>query len=701
MLGHKVSSAGLEVDKAKIDVISKLPPPTNIKGVRSFLGHVGFYRRFIKTSAKLLETKNYTAQKRTPFEFDDECQKAFESLKENLLFSCIRKARIGIFRLQLMCDASEFGWYDCLCVSKRRDPTLILSKRLFNTDHSALRHLFKKQDAKPHLIRWILLLQEFDIEIKDTKRNVNPINARNPTARACYECGSTDHVKAACPRAFILGAEEACQDPNIMTGIEPSDLGFSYEIEIASRQLVEIDKVIKGCKLEIEGHVFDINLILFGSGSFDVIIGMDWLSNHKAEIIYHEKLVLGAILVAESPYLLAPSKMEELSGKLKELHDKGFIRPSSSPWGAPTREGHEVHLGLVLELLKKEKLYAKFSKCKFWLREVSWTRYYRRFIENFSRIAKQLTDLTQKSKTFDWGEEQENAFQTLKDKLCNALVLALPDGPKDFVVYCDTSRLGLGCVLMQRGKVPLKGDMRTLIMDEAYKPKYYVHPRADKMYYDLRDRYWWLGMKKDIVVYVSRCLTCLKIKVEHQRPFGLLQQTKKPEWKWEKIAMDFVTKLPRTSSGHDTIWVIVDRLTKSAHFLPMHDDYKMDRLKAARDHQNSYADKRRKPLEFSVVEVFMDDFSVFGNSFDTCLNNLDKMLQRCKDAHLVLNWEKSYFMVKEGIVLRHKVSSAGLEVRQSKNDLISKLPPLLISKVLEAFLDMPVLTTFSLRTSRK
>ncbi|GKE35353.1 putative reverse transcriptase domain-containing protein, partial [Tanacetum coccineum] len=123
-------------------------------------------------------------------------------------------------------------------------------------------------------------------------------------------------------RAFMLGAEEARQDPNIMTGmftlndhyattlfdfgadyssisttfipllgIEPSDLGFSYEIEIASGQLVEIDKVIKGCKLEIDGHVFDINLIPFGSGSFDVIIGMDWLSDHKAEIIYHEKVV--------------------------------------------------------------------------------------------------------------------------------------------------------------------------------------------------------------------------------------------------------------------------------------------------------------------------------------------------------------------------------------------------------------------------
>ncbi|GJW08864.1 putative reverse transcriptase domain-containing protein [Tanacetum coccineum] len=125
---------------------------------------------------------------------------------------------------------------------------------------------------------------------------------------------------------------------------------------------------------------------------------------------------------------------------------------------------------------------------------------------------------------------------------------------------------------------PSKGDVRTLIMDEAHKSKYSIHPRADKTYYDLRDRYWWLGMKKDIAVYVSRCLTCLKVKAEHQRSSGLLQQPEIPEWKWEGIAMDFIRKLPRTSSGHDTIWVIVDRLTKSAHFLPMREDYKMDRL---------------------------------------------------------------------------------------------------------------------------
>nr|GEY63699.1 putative reverse transcriptase domain-containing protein [Tanacetum cinerariifolium] len=97
------------------------------------------------------------------------------------------------------------------------------------------------------------------------------------------------------------------------------------------------------------------------------------------------------------------------------------------------------------------------------------------------------------------------------------------------------------------------------------------------MYYDLRDRYWWPGMEKDIAEYVSKCLTCLKVKAEHQRPSGLLQQPDIPVWKWEGIALDFVTKFHRTSSGHHIIWVIVDRLTKSTHFLPMREDYKMER----------------------------------------------------------------------------------------------------------------------------
>ncbi|GJR90495.1 putative reverse transcriptase domain-containing protein [Tanacetum coccineum] len=420
-------------------------------------------------------------------------------------------------------------------------------------------------------------LGHLERDCRSVPRNVNPVNARNPTVRACYECGSTDHVRPACPRnqgnqargrAFMLGAEEARQDPNIVTGtftlnnhfattlfdsgadysfvsttfipllgLEPSDLGFRYEIKIASGQLVEIDKVIKGCKLEIEGHVFDIDLIPFGHGSFDVIIGMDWLSNYKAEIICHEKVVRiplpdGKVLrvLGERPeekarFLMGVKKQEEIvvvreflmiPSELRVHEDDipktafriryGHFEFTVMPFGltnAPamfmdlmnrvcspyldkfvivfiddiliyskTQEKHIEHLRLVLELLKREKLYAKFSKCEFWLKEVqflrhvingngihvdpnkieavkNWkaprtptevcsflglARYYRRFIENFSKTAKSLTILTQKSKTFKWGEGQELAFQTLKDKLCNVHVLALPDGPEDFVL---------------------------------------------------------------------------------------------------------------------------------------------------------------------------------------------------------------------------------------------------------------------------
>ncbi|GJS99709.1 putative reverse transcriptase domain-containing protein [Tanacetum coccineum] len=470
-------------------------------------------------------------------------------------------------------------------------------------------------------------------------------------------------------RAFMLRVEEARKDLNIMTGtftlnnhfattlfdsgadynfvsttfipllgIEPSELGFRYEI-----------KVIKGCKQEIDGHVFDIDFIPFGHGSFDVIIGER--PEGKARLLISVKAndkKQGEIVVVRD-FL----EIDLRSGyhQLRKHEDDipkttfrtryGHFKFTIMPFGLTNtpEEEHVEHLRLVLELLKKEKLYAKFSKSPRTPSEVrsflGLAGYYRRFIENFSKIAKSLTILTQKCKTFDWGEDQENAFQTLKDKLCNAPVLALLDEPEAFVVYCDASGLGLGFVLMQRGKViayasrqlkiheknytthdlelgavvfalkiwrhylygtksielfsdydceiryhyskanvvvdalsldemiehrsnetlysrdriwvPLKGDVRTLIMDEAHKSKYSVHPRADKMYYDLRDRYWWPGMKKDIAVYV-------------------------------RIAMDFATKFPRTSSGHDIIWVIMDRLTKSAHFLPMREDYKIDRL---------------------------------------------------------------------------------------------------------------------------
>ncbi|GJY22681.1 putative nucleotidyltransferase, ribonuclease H [Tanacetum coccineum] len=427
----------------------------------------------------------------------------------------------------------------------------------------------------------------------------------------------------------MMGVEEALQDSNIMTGtfslndhyatmlfdsgaddsfvsttfvplldIEPSSLGFSYEIEIASEQLVYINKVIRGCKLEIEGHTFHIDLIPFGHKSFDVIIGTNWLSRHRGRIplphgemlrvygewpeekvkhlmsakakepklkdiaiirnffeVFHDDLsglppsrevefridlIPGAMSVEKSPYRLAPNKIKELSYQLKELQDKGFIRPSSSLWGAPvlffkkkngcfricidyrelnkltiknrfplprigdlldqlqvsqyfskidlrsgyhqlrvheddipktafrtryghfefpvmpfgltnapaTKEEHEMHLGLILDMLKKEKLYVKFLKCEFRLRDVQFLGH----VVNSDSIHVDLSKI-EANKKYVWGDEQEMAFQTLKDKLCNAPILALLDGPKDFVVDYDASCQGLGCVLMQKGKV--------------------------------------------------------------------------------------------------------------------------------------------------------------------------------------------------------------------------------------------------------
>nr|GEV87648.1 putative reverse transcriptase domain-containing protein [Tanacetum cinerariifolium] len=260
-------------------------------------------------------------------------------------------------------------------------------------------------------------------------------------------------------------------------------------------------------------------------------------------------------------------------------------------------EEHGKHLKIIVELLKKERLYVKLSKFKFWLDSVeflghviehngvhvdlakikaikNWAApttptdvrkflrlagYNRRFIEGFSLISKTLTKLTQKDKKYEWGKEEEEAFQTLKQKLCSALILVLPKETKDFVVYCDASLKGYGAVLMQREKVIAYASrqlkvheenytthdlelgavvfaLRDLIMHESHKSKYSIHSASDKMYQDLKLLYWWPNMKADIATYDYH---------------GFCEWTaKNAEWVC-------------------TIWVIVDRLTKSAHFLPM------------------------------------------------------------------------------------------------------------------------------------
>jgi hypothetical protein len=130
----------------------------------------------------------------------------------------------------------------------------------------------------------------------------------------------------------------------------------------------------------------------------------------------------------------------------------------------------------------------------------------------------------------------------------------------------------------QRLWVPSNRELRDEILSEAHKSQFAIHPGSTKMYCDVKRRFWWPGLKLDIATYVSECLTCQRIKAEHQRPSGMLQHIEIPQWKWEHITMDFVTNLPKTRKNHDTIWVIVDRLTKSAHFLPMKVTDTLERL---------------------------------------------------------------------------------------------------------------------------
>ncbi|GKC90470.1 putative reverse transcriptase domain-containing protein [Tanacetum coccineum] len=323
------------------------------------------------------------------------------------------------------------------------------------------------------------------------------------------------------------------------------------------------------------------------------------------QVEFRIDLVPGAAPVARAPYRLAPSEMKELSVQLQELLEKGFIRSSSSPSicdqditsytlkrktfrllhlelvfiddilvYSMDEEEHGKHLKIILEMLKKERFGVHVDPAK---------------IEAIMSWAAPTTPT--------------------KQKLYSAPILALPKGTEDFMVYCDASLKGYGAVLMQREKViayasrqlkvheenytthdlelgageamkrknvkaenlgrlikpifecylngtrcfgnrvwfPRFGGLRELVMHESHKSKYSIHPGSDKMYQDLKLLYWWPNMKADIATYVSKCLTCAKVKAEQQKPSGLLQQNEIPVWKWERIMMDFMSGIAKNA----------------------------------------------------------------------------------------------------------------------------------------------------------
>nr|GEW45928.1 putative reverse transcriptase domain-containing protein [Tanacetum cinerariifolium] len=454
------------------------------------------------------------------------------------------------------------------------------------------------------------------------------------------------------------------------------------------------------------------------------------------QVVFQIDLIPGAAPVARAPYRLAPSEMKELSKQLKELSDKGFIRPSSSPWGAPVlfvkkRDGsfrmcvdyrelnkltvknrypllriddlfdqlqgssvyskielrsgyhqlrvreedvpkrhlklvfideiliysknkkeHEEHLRTILKLLKKEELYAMFSKCEFWipkhiLNQKDLNMRQRRWLELLSDYdckiryhpgkANVVADaLSRKEREplrvralvmtigLDLPKQILNAqtearkLENIKKEDVGGMLVENaknPDAireqklePRADGTQCLNGRSWIPCygdlrtVIMHESHkskysihpgsdkmyqdmkklywswIPCYGDLRTVIMHESHKSKYSIHPGSNKMYQNMKKLYWWPNMKADIATYIRKCLTCAKVKAEHQRPSGLLVQPEIPVWKWDNITMDFVTKLPKSPQGYDTIWVIVDRLTKLAIFAPMRETDPLEKL---------------------------------------------------------------------------------------------------------------------------
>nr|GEY07842.1 reverse transcriptase domain-containing protein [Tanacetum cinerariifolium] len=426
-------------------------------------------------------------------------------------------------------------------------------------------------------------------------------------------------------RSFISTAFSSLID------IVPTPLGNSYDVKLAYGKIVGVDTIMRGCTLNFLNHPFNIDLMPVELGNFDVIICMDWLRRCHAVIVCDEKLVRipsgneTLIFYDDNSNdrreswltIISCSKAQEYMAKACQI----FLAQISAKKEEDKSEGkqlkddnkeHEEHLKAILELLKKEELYAKFSKCEFWIPKASpktpmeirqflgLAGYYRRFIEGFSKIKKSMTKLTQNGVKFDWGEKEENTFQLIKQKLCSAPILDLPEGSEDFwsivmlhIRDCDIhyhpgkanvvadalshkeriEPLRVRALLMTigldlpkrvlevqiealkpenlknkdvggmikkdipkeklkphangtlclngRSWLPCYGDLRAVIMHESHKSKYSIHPGFDKMYQDMKKLYWWTNMKANIATYVSKCLTCAKVKAKHQRPSGL------------------------------------------------------------------------------------------------------------------------------------------------------------------------------------
>ncbi|GKB22784.1 putative reverse transcriptase domain-containing protein [Tanacetum coccineum] len=504
--------------------------------------------------------------------------------------------------------------------------------------------------------------RKFDDTYRNNQNQQRQENKRQNTGRAytagsgqkptCYECGAHGHFKRDCPKLKNNNHGNHGRNANAPAKVYAvGRAGINPNSNVVT-EIIRYKPILEGCTLNYHNHPVNIDLIPEKLGSLYAIIGMDWLAKYHAIIVCAKKIVRipwgNETLIVRGdercPIFLAhvttkeiedksekkrledvpinaPSEMKELSEQLKELSDKGFIRPSSSPWGAPvlfvkkndgsfwmcinyrelnkltvknryplpriddlfdhlqgssvyskidlrsgyhqlrvreediqktafrTRDGHyefqvmpfgltnapankhehEEHLKLILELLKKEELYAKFSNKPLRVRALVMTI--------GLDLPKQILN----------AQTEARKPENIKNEDVGGMLIENSKDPEKLRTEKLEPRADGTLCLNGRSWLPCYGDLRTVIMHESHKSKYSIHPGSDKMYQDMKKLYWWPNMKADIATYVSKCLTCAKVKAEHQRPSGLLVQPDKPQWKWDNITMEFVMKLPKSS----------------------------------------------------------------------------------------------------------------------------------------------------------
>ncbi|GJV57726.1 putative reverse transcriptase domain-containing protein [Tanacetum coccineum] len=444
-----------------------------------------------------------------------------------------------------------------------------------------------------------------------------------PKGNGCFECGAPGHFKRDCLK--LKNKDEGNRNAQ----------GWVYVVGNAENER-RMHRDNPGSKY----HSFNIDLMPVELGSFDVIIGMDWLRRCHAVIVCDEKLVQvpcgnetltffgnessngkesrliviscskaqeymakgcqvflaqisakkdedksssgstsgfnrtlmpGSATRSRSQYQLAPSEMKELSEQYKSLSDKKIHMACPHLGEAQIRSrigitqrsrvlGEQDIPKTGIPNYATETYYVDPAKIRIY-QGLEYLRHRTEFTPIFS-LAGLLSE-----------DSFEGIFEILiKQKLLHVRQFsAFMKEAKSLLVYCDAffhrrydqkdipkeklePRVDGTLCLNGRSWLPCYGDLRSVIMHESHKSKYSIHPGSEKMYQDMKKLNWWLNMKADIATYVSKCLTCARVKAEHQRPSGLLVQPAIPEWKWDNITMDFITKLPKSSQGFDTIW---------------------------------------------------------------------------------------------------------------------------------------------------